>query len=150
MRCFLNRGRIIADSLGRLLRPSFLGVTDWKLRGSVGMSQEFIQKITAGIQGEAYRVELNDHVVVFCHDGFRCEGELMGYCPEGVVIECNGSFVWLNADWIGGVVKVRPSGGSGGGSEAFAPPPPAPAGKKSKAADRGNGAMQKVFCNGTR
>lgn len=112
------------------------------------MSQAFIQKITAGIQGEAYRVELNDHVVIFCHDGFRCEGELMGYCPEGVVIGCNSSFVWLSSDWIGGVVKVRPSDGPGGGSEAFAPP--APAGKKSKEAEGGNDIMQKLFCNGAR
>ena len=112
------------------------------------MSQEFIQKITAGIQGEAYRVELNDHVVVFCRDGFRCDGELMGYCPEGVVIECDGSFVWLSADWIGGVVKVRPDGGPEGDCEAFVPP--SPYDKKAKAAEDGNKVMQKVFCNGER
>ena len=112
------------------------------------MSQAFIQKITAGIQGGAYRVELNDHVVVFCRDGLRCEGELMGYCPEGVVIECNSSFVWLSSDWIGGVAKVHPQGGPEGGPEAFVPP--APAGKKGKAAKDGNDVVQKVFCNGTR
>ena len=112
------------------------------------MSQEFIKKITVGIKGEAYRVELNDHLVIFCHDGFRCEGELMGYCPEGVVIECNDSFVWLSADWIGGVVKCRPKGGSEDEREGFVSP--VPVGKKAKTVDDGNEAMRKVFCNGTR
>ena len=113
------------------------------------MSQAFIQKITEGIQGQAYRVDLKDHVIVFCHDGFRCEGELIGYCPEGLVVECNGGIAWLNSDWIGSVVKAPANSGPGGGREASVQPSPN-GGNKDRLAEPGKDSMSKVFCNGTR
>ena len=112
------------------------------------MSRAFIQKITDGIQGQAYRVELNAHIVVFCRDGFRCEGELLGYCPEGLVIECNGGTVWLSAEWIGGVVKVPQKGGPNGGREKCVQP--SPSGGKAKEDESGSEIMNKVFFCGTR
>ena len=110
------------------------------------MSSQFIQKITEGIQGQAYRVDLNDNVVIFCRDGFRCEGTLVGYCPEGIVIQCGGAIVWLKAEWVGGVAKVRHKGGSSDGREECVPPTTSV--KKAIPEDSGHEAMNKVFCNG--
>ena len=112
------------------------------------MSHEFVRKFTEGINGKAYRVELKDPVVILCRDGFRCEGELLGHCLEGIVIGCNGAIIWLNSDWIGGVVKVAPNGGRGYDTEQSVPQQPT--GGKAKPSDSGDTVMKNVFSNGTR
>ena len=111
------------------------------------MSEEFIEKVVTGVGEGHYKVELGDVVVVFCHDGFRCEGELVAYCQEGLIVDAGGTSIWINAEWIGAVGKVKDSG-SGGHGEAAIPEAPSP-GRKAKKIDR-KAQMEEVMCNGAR
>ena len=75
------------------------------------MSDSFIQKMVSGINGKGFRLNLNDHVVVFCRDGFRCEGELLGYSTEAIVVGLKSMYLWIRHEWIGAVGLVRQKGG---------------------------------------
>ena len=114
------------------------------------MCQEFVEKVTKGFDGGHYKVDLHDHVVVFCCDGVRAEGELLGFCPEGLVVASDSADMWINSEAILVVAKVRSNGGGGGGGGREGFVSPGPARKKKKAASDGTATMEKVFCNGTR
>ena len=110
------------------------------------MSQEFVQRITEGFDAGHYKVSLEDHVVVFCGGGFSVDGELLGFCPEGVLLGSGAAEVWVNSEAIIGVAKVnRPGGGHGGGHEEFVPP--AKNGKIKPSVATGTEATNRVFSN---
>lgn len=112
------------------------------------MSQDFVRRISEGFQGGHHRLELHDHVAVFCASGLKVEGELMGLCPEGLLLGCERTDVWVNPDAVAAVARVRRRGGDDGpGREECVPPDPS--GLQQPVVD-GNETMSKMFCNGTR
>lgn len=112
------------------------------------MSQEFVEKIVTGFDDGSYRIELNDHILVLCAHDHRMEGELLGYCPEGLVVDIGGAVLWVNAECIWAVGKVQDGGGGGGGREASVPQ--GSSGRKLASPESGQESMEKVFFNGTR
>ena len=123
------------------------------------MSREFVQKALEGLGGEgAYKIDIADNVLVFCHHGFRCEGVLMGYCNESLIVDIGGACVWVSNDWVGAMGKVSPGDDYGGDGAEVGPAPEAfisrPKRKKkrkiSPAGESGDDIMGKVFCDGTR
>lgn len=113
------------------------------------MSKDFVQKITGDSVPGRYRLNLADRVVIFCRDGMRVEGNLLGVGDIGLLLETETVDVWLNAEWIVAGAKVRDSGPGEGGGDRFVQPSPPGKQKLAPAAD-GNEAMNRVFCNGTR
>ena len=112
------------------------------------MSQEFVEKIVTGFRDGSYRIELNDRILVFCANDHRMEGELLGYCPEGLVVDIGGAVLWVNAECIWAVGKMKEGDGGGGGREASVPQSPAV--RKLAEPESGNSVMERVFYNGSR
>lgn len=116
----------------------------------------FLSKALTGIGNSgSYRISLDDEVVVFCHHGFRCEGTLVAHTQEGIVLDLDCVYLWVNADWIGSIGKVKQGGGGGNGGPDEVPEEALPKAKKKKkrspaGESDGTEALKKVFCNGTR
>src|ERR1700675_1172560 len=88
------------------------------------MNPEFIQRITEGFEGGHYRIELGDQVIIFCKDGLRMEGNLIGSCSEGVLIGGPNANVWMSASAIMAAAKIHGTDGDDRGSEEFIHPNP--------------------------
>ena len=109
------------------------------------MSMAFVQKIASESVPKQHRLDLGDHVVLFCGRGLRVEGNVLGISEFAILIACEDADAWVDTASIAAVARVRSNGsGNGDNGRWIEPSPPG----NERLANDGSQPTNRVFCNG--